>query len=485
MAKQIVTLYIEDAGLCLLVTRGKHIKKWVQLPFEPGLVKGGVVIKELEVARRIKEVFKAQKVNAKKVVVGVSGLHSLTRPLTFSAVPKVKLAEVILSEARKNLPVQLDQFYVSWKTAPRPDGKLQVFVAALPRRTVDSVLGALTQAGLRSYRLDLKPLALARLVREPTAVIVDVQQTEFDIVVMANGIPQPIRTVPLAEGFLAEKLSTIENDVRRTVEFYNSNNPDKPLDSNVPLYVSGELAAEPEMSKIFSERLEHPLSVLVSPLHSRELAEMGPYLVNIGLVLNELSSVRAATYPPANVNVLPDAYREKPPSFTRSVVAPLFAGGMAVIILVLVMLQSASANIVSMRDQLSMANLSMGLRQAEEQQLKKDIVALEKKAAKVAATYASLVKVLNNFKVVNDRFNGDFQTIKESLYFDMKLGNLRYEKNRLIIKGWVPKQKDVLDFATRLENTGRFPEVIVASMMKVQDQERVEGVEFTLELKGW
>ena len=75
MAKKIVNLYIDDTSIRMLVTRGKRIKKWADLPLEPGLVKNAVVIREAEVAARIKQLFKERKVGAKKVVVGVSGLH--------------------------------------------------------------------------------------------------------------------------------------------------------------------------------------------------------------------------------------------------------------------------------------------------------------------------------------------------------------------------------------------------------------------------
>ena len=44
MAKNIVTLYVDDTSLRLMVTDGKQIKEWAELPLEPGLIKGNVVI---------------------------------------------------------------------------------------------------------------------------------------------------------------------------------------------------------------------------------------------------------------------------------------------------------------------------------------------------------------------------------------------------------------------------------------------------------
>ncbi len=38
MAKKIVTLYVDDASLRLLVIQGQRVKKWAELPLEPALV---------------------------------------------------------------------------------------------------------------------------------------------------------------------------------------------------------------------------------------------------------------------------------------------------------------------------------------------------------------------------------------------------------------------------------------------------------------
>ena len=55
MAKNIVTLYIDDDSLRLMVTQGKRVEKWAELPLEPGLIENTVVVKEAEVVAKIKE----------------------------------------------------------------------------------------------------------------------------------------------------------------------------------------------------------------------------------------------------------------------------------------------------------------------------------------------------------------------------------------------------------------------------------------------
>ncbi|MBI4334827.1 MAG: pilus assembly protein PilM [Chloroflexi bacterium] len=483
MASQTVTLYIDDSSLQLLVTRGKRIKRWGRASLEPGLVRGGTIVNEVEVARIITDLLKAQKVKTKKVVVGMSGLNCLTRPIILPATAKQKLAEAVLGEAKKVLPVPLEHLYLCWRSAPSRDRKIRLFLAAVPRRTVDGIVAILLRAGLKAQSLDLKPLALARLVRDSTAIVIDVQPTEFDIVVMSNGIPQPIRSVPLPDGPLEKKIKTIGDDVLRTVEFYNSNSPQNPIHDAVPLYVAGELAARPDLCQALSEHLGHAFSVLQSPLPSRELPDAGPFLVNIGLALKEMPSVRMAASPTTNLNVLPEAYRNKPFSLTRAFALPAAAAAAAFVIPLAMLLQSASASISSMRDQINVANRLLTQRQAEEQQLKKDITALEKRAVKADDAYDSVVRAFSGFRTSSERLNGDLYTMMDSRYGALGLSHISYLKGVMTIKGSLPTRPEVLDYAKRLHSTGRFRQVVIGALVRVEGRGG-EAWDFTLVLEG-
>ena len=257
MAKSIITLYIDDTSLRLMVTDGKQIKEWADLPLEPGLVKDTAIIEEAEVVAKIKQLLDTQQVKNKKIMVGISGLHCLTRPITLPQLPEAMLDEAVRREAASVLPIPLEQLYISWQTIPAPEGKTQVFLVGIPCEMADALLKALHQAGLKPSLMNLKPLLLARMVEEATAVIVDVQPTEFDIVIMADGIPQPVRSIPFADEALSwqEKLAVIRTELDRTITFYNSNNPEKPLTSSVPIFASGELTNEPELCQSLSDEL--------------------------------------------------------------------------------------------------------------------------------------------------------------------------------------------------------------------------------------
>lgn len=482
MARKIVTLYIDDTSIRLLVTHGKQIKKWAELPVEPGLIEGAVITKEAEVATRIKQLLKDQKVRAKKVIVGLSGLPFLTRPITIPRLPKAMLDEAVIREAKRVLPIPLEQVYISWQTIPSPGEKIQVFLAAVRRRSADALLKTVRQAGLDPYLMDLKPVALARVVKEATAAIVDVQPTEFDIVIMADGVPQPIRTVPLPSETQSwqGKFQMIKDELDRTIKFYNSNNVEKPLDSSVPIYVSGELAHEPELCQSLSDGLGHPILLVSSPLKCPEQFDPSGYMVNIGLALKELLPQRGTGPLVVNLNVLPAAYQPKPLSLARVLALPSALTTIGLLVPLVMLTQSASANIASMHSQLDTTNQLFTQRQLQRQEMRNNIAELEKKLAEAGVSRDTFTTALGSLDRQGKEINSNLQVATNTLPSTVSLASISYASSILTISGKSPSETEILSYARRLDASGRFSEIVIASIKKTEG----ESMDFTLVLKA-
>jgi type IV pilus assembly protein PilM len=473
-AQKIVTLYIDDTSLRLLVTHGTQIVKWADLPLEPGWVKNAVVIEEAEVANAIKRLFKAKRVKKHKVVVGVSGLHCLSRPITLPELPKAILAEAVRQEAKRVLPVPPEQLYLSWLTIPAPEEKTRVFLVAMPRNTVDMLLKVLNKAGLKPYFIDLKPLLLARIAKETTAIIADVQSTEFDIVIMADGVPQPVRTVSLPSEaiFREKKLPMIQEELGRTIEFYNSNNQENPLVSTVPIFVSGELANEPELCQSLSSELGHPVLPLPSPLEFPSGLDTNRYMVNIGLALQRLSSKKKAKPSVDNINILPVPYQAERPSLTKVFAIPSAAIAIGLLVLLAMGIQKASADTDLLQRQLN----SMCIELSEKQALANDVDILEYKVADAEASLNSFTTALSNLEKQSNGVNGNLKMTMSSLPSNMNLKRIDYSSNMLIITGRSPSEKGILSYLDELNSSGKFAEITISNMTRIDD----EWMDFTL-----
>ena len=478
MAKKIVTLYIDDTSLRLMVTDGKRIKVWAESPLEPGLIDNAVVIKEAEVATKIKQLFKAQKVKTKKIIVGVSGRHCLTRPITFPQLPKDMLDEAVRREATRVLPVPLEQLYTSWQIIPAPEGKIQVFLVAVPRKIADALLKTVRQAGLKPYFMGLKPLCLARVVKEATVVIVDVQTTEFDIVIMADGVSQPIRTIPFANEALSgkEKLTIIKNELDRTITFYNSNNPENTLASTVPIFASGELADEPELCQSLSDEIGHPVLSLTSPLVCPEGFATSRHMVNIGLALQKLSSGKEAGPSVANLNALPASYQPKPISLTNIFALPGAAIATGLLVLLVMLIQSTSDDIASIRVQLNTADQLLQQKLSQRQGLAGNIAELEKEIAEVETSRDNFAVAVGTLENQSAGINHDLEVTINSLPNTINLSSINHANSILTISGRAPSEREVLEYLTALDASGRFGEISIANMSRIEG----EGMDFTL-----
>ncbi|MFC1989043.1 PilN domain-containing protein [Chloroflexota bacterium] len=478
MTEKIVTLYIDDNCLRLMVAQGKRIREWAETPLEPGLVENSVVIKEAEVAAKIRQLFNAQKVGTSKIAVGVSGLHCLTRPITLPRLPKDMLNEAVTREVKRALPVPLEQLYISWQTIPAPEGKTQVFLVAIPIKMADALLKTLQKAGLKPSFMGIKPLLIAGVAKEPTAVVVDVQKTEFDIVIMADGVPQPIRTIsfPNEEPSWQERLATIKNELDRTISFYNSNNPEKPLASSVPIFASGDLATEPELRQTLSDEVGHPVLLVSLPLDCPDGFAPSHYMVNIGLTMQKLSHGNQVGASVVCFNALPTPYLPKPISLTNVLALPGAAIGAGLLAVLLVLIQSTSADITSLRAQVNTADHLLQLKLAQRQELLGKVSGLEKEIAEIESSRDNFTAALGSLEGQSAAINHDLEVTITRLPSTISLSSIGHASGILAISGRAPSEKNVLQYLMELDASGRFGEISISNMTRAGDG----GMDFTL-----
>jgi len=471
MANKVVTLYIDDTSLRLLVTGGKRIKKWADVALEPGLVKNAVVLKQQEVATKIKQLFKVRKINAKKVTLGISGLNSLTRPLLLPRMPKDMLEEAVRREANRVLPVSSEQLYLQWQSIPAPEGKLQVFLVAIPRTAADALFSTLRLAGLKPDLMDLKPMLLTRMVKDTMAIIVDVQPNEFDIVVMAGGIPQPIRTVhfPDKASSWSEKMILIKEDVSRTIEFYNTNNPEIPLAATVPIWASGELAKETEQCQVLADGLKRPVLPLVPPFESPDGLEPSRYTANMGLVLKKTTPNNGSGLLVNELNVLPAAYQPEPISLTRILVVPCAVVAVSLLLFLALMIQHTTADTAEMHGQLDTTTQLLQQKMVQKQKSTDTIAGLQQKIKGAETSGGNFALAVSNLKKQSQAVNGNLETTVNRLPETVRLNGISQTQNSLTLRGQAQSQDDILAYLRELETSERFSSITITSLTITSD----------------
>jgi type IV pilus assembly protein PilM len=479
MAKKVV-LYIEDTEIKLLVTSGNKVEKWASLMLDEGLVEQGVILNEKRVAESIQELFKKQGIGDTNITLGLSGLNSIFRILTLPEVPKNMLPEAVNNEAGRVLPVPLSQVYYAYQPLPAPKGEIKLFLVAYPRNSTEILLSTIAKAGLKANVVDLAPLALARCVNSPRAVLVNAWLTFLDIVILVDRVPQVIRSVslPIESASLADRLPSIAEEITRTITFYNSSNVDKQLDKTIPLFVCGDLAREEE-SWQYLEKLGNPVSVLKPPLQYSEAFNPTQYMVNIGLALKgQVPGGDTNQYSIIDLNVLPEAY--KPPSFSWTrVLVPVGA------VIALGVLAYGVLMVMNVRDEAAMLQVDYAKVQADTLKMRAEIKPLQdnltgKKAiadalpaqsADIVNKIKALVDNTNFFKATMSKFllgldttGKEAREISKLAPAGLSLTEVTHESGSITLKGVASGENPVLTYARSLRSSVLFDEVIVLSI---------------------
>jgi type IV pilus assembly protein PilM len=479
MAKEATTIYIDDSAIWVLTTKGRQAQKWANMPLAPGLVKDGVILDEDAMANKVNELWRTQKIGTGRVIAGISGINCLYRLLTLPELSRELLPEAVTREAGRVLGIPLEQLYLSWQTLPSLRGEILVYLVASPKNSVDALISTLRKAGLNPYLMDLKPLALARTITEPRAIIIDLQPANFDIVVVADSIPQVARSLPLTQQVpLEEKATVIKKELDRAITFYNSSHVDNPIDASVPLLVSGELTEQQDAWKTLIGKQNRPVQALSLPVQTPENFPLGQYVTNIGLALKEVlaSEKGAITYSLVNFNALPEVYIPKARSLSEVLFIPTIVVGIILVAFAAFFNITASAYTTALRNELASINQRIVSQQVRAQ----DIISLSQEVSSLGETADVFTNMLHGLTTGRDEVNGDLAKINEGL----KIGGINLESvtndtKTITVEGLADREDAIFSYAKDLRASGRFVGVVIT---RIEETEEGRGLSFTLTL---
>ncbi len=447
MAKSITTLFIRDTSINLLVMKGKQIDKWASLPLEPNMVSQGLILDEAQVADKVKQLFKQTGARADKVITAISGHDSLYRIITLPQLPDAILPEAVKREARRTIPTPLEEVYFAYQRLPSTsEGECRVFLATFPRNLVDALVRTLRQAGVRAYLMDLAPLALCRIPNEPRAIIVNARLDHLDIMVVADRCPQVVRrlSLPGESQYLEEKLPLISEEFNRTVMFYNSTHLEKPLDTTVPVFVSGELAEAQEHWPSVVGGANYAVSPLPSPVEVPEGFNPSEFMVNIGLALKELPMEKERPNSSVvNFNALPEAYIPPRFSIARVLIPVGTVIAIGLIVFGMIFVQYNRAYTEELRSELAAVKTKAFQKQGEVTTLRKQVDSLQ-------ATVGELDAMITAMERGRARFHEDLTQIEKLARNKVTLSSISHTGNAIKVTGEASDEDDIFDYARDL-----------------------------------
>ena len=286
-----IALSVEGTSARVLLARGNRGLAWAEVPLEPGLVKEGVIADPQAVGIALKSLLDSHRAFGGRLIASVTGLRSIPRIIELPKMKPQMMEAAVAREAKREMPVPLDDIYLSWQPLAASNGHQRVFALGVPRDTLDPLLRAIAVTGKRAHAVDIKPPALARAVDRREAIIADVEPDSADIVVVTGGIPAIMRTVVSRGdgGAPEDSIDRCRGELARTIKSYNDTHRQEPLAPSTPLFLTGSLAEEAAAAIESLESLaSYPVEALRPPLECPPDLPIASYAVNIGLALKEV-----------------------------------------------------------------------------------------------------------------------------------------------------------------------------------------------------
>ena len=476
-----VTLNIEANSLRLLVFKGKRAFKWGSVPLSPELIKEGVILDPQGVGLAIAELLKSNEISTTRPMVSLSGLHSVLRIVSLPKTPRALMGEAVERYARKIMPVDLEELYLSWQVVGTWAGKQKVFVLGIPKKLIDAGVEALRLAGISQPVMELKPVALARAANHERAIVLCIEPQSLDIVVVAHGIPAAMRTICAKPGCPSprERVEEMVEELHRTISLYAADLPQHYIEPDIPLFLVGEDAAEPELRKLLQEEVEYPVMPLPALLKYPPSFPASEFAGNIGLGLSRARPSRRGRPPfrPISLNILPQIYRPRSISTTQVLVALLLIVGAGSLLPLYRMDANAYSQTADLQSQMS----------SLEQRLQGERLSLRRMGqlqTSVDQTLTLVESLQREYEAILSQRGAParLELILEFAHaFGVRLTAIADTGGEITLGGQADGNAEAVSFARALDQTGAFSQVNLVSLTRASGADP-DQVAFTVKI---
>jgi len=444
----VITLEISSTDIRLMETSGRKVIKWASLSLEPGMFEDEVISDPQALAAVVKQLMTSSNIRGRDVIASVSGLYSLSRIVTVpTPLGESVTQQAVLEAAEEIIPLSEEELYLSWQTIGTGEGGQQVLVVGVPRDVVDSEVRTLRTVGVNPRMLDLKAMALARAVSREQALILNIEPTILDMIIVAGGLAEVMHTVAWQQDDLSvpERAEHLATALEMTVNFYNSHHPGFPLDPATPLFITGQMSGDLALVEELQAWAGYPIEPLTPPLEYPAHLPVSQYAVNFGLALKGTTppkSQEQGGYSSPDINLLPQTYRPWRPS-VRQVQA--FCAIIVAVILLFPLYQvtsGAMAETANLEARYTIINTELQRRQIE------------------ITNREPLQKAVNEYRTIINMGSGFAEDVRvinsEAEQLAIEVKSIDHEGEQIKVTCEADSYTAFRDYITALEESGRF-----------------------------
>ncbi len=281
-----VTVSVSGNYLRILSINGSTWK-WNMVPFNPAFLRGEVIADPNGLGQVIKQITTRMGVKQAKVVAAFPGTRAIPRIVPVPNGKDVYPPDYIPQQSRRIFGAVADNSYLYWNLLRKEQANQFFYVMAVPKDIVDSFSETLKVAGFKTFAVEVSGLAMARASQVGTGIVVNVDTSIIETVIVVNNIPMTMYTEALAEPTNEGVISAITGQMERQIPSYNERNADRPLLPDSPVLISGALPLDDETVKALGDSLARPVITTTSPSKFKYPDDFQPltYHINLGLAM--------------------------------------------------------------------------------------------------------------------------------------------------------------------------------------------------------
>ncbi len=168
-------------------------------------------------AQAISKVIKEAGIKASRATVSLPTFAVFSSIINITNVDKRNLANSVNEEAKKVIPLPLEEMILDWKVIPDKNGKvpvsgnMQVFLTGSPKKLVKKYIDVFKQAGVILASLETETFSLVRsLVGDDKVpmMIVEIGANSTDLSIVKESIPVLNRSLTVCAATVTEALSS-------------------------------------------------------------------------------------------------------------------------------------------------------------------------------------------------------------------------------------------------------------------------------------
>lgn len=157
-------------------------------------------------------------IKTKNIAIGLPARKTYTAIIEVPNAPQRELTQTVKYEADQYVPMSVDEAKIDFAVlgiSPNDAKKAEILLSSTDNTYAESVMESVEQLGLNVIAQEPEPIAMVRALApvgvQDARMIIDLGETSTDLVVMYQGSPRLVRSIP---GGLLSFVRTVENSLK-------------------------------------------------------------------------------------------------------------------------------------------------------------------------------------------------------------------------------------------------------------------------------